>query len=124
MKRLHCSPFGQRGITLVGLVFWAIVVAFGALLVLRVFPSVNEYWTIKRAVEKIAKENPSTVPAVIAAFERQTSVEFAIQSIKGTDLEVTKDGDTLVISFAYDKLIDLVDPVYLLIRYKGEGRSK
>ena len=40
----------QRGITLIGLMFWAIVVAFGALLVLRVFPSANEYWTIRRAV--------------------------------------------------------------------------
>lgn len=113
----------QRGITLIGLVFWAIVIAFGALLVLRVFPSANEYWTIKRAVEKIAKEKPATVAAVVTAFERQTAVEFSISSIKGSDLEVTKEGDTLVIRFAYDKLIDLVDPVYLLIKYKGEGRS-
>ncbi len=114
---------GQRGITLFGLVFWAIVVSFGALVLMRVFPSVNEFWTIKRAVEKIAKEKPATVAAVQKAFERQTAVEYSISSIKGTDLEVTKEGDALVIRFAYDKIIDLVDPVYLLIKYKGEGRS-
>ncbi len=113
----------QRGITLIGLMFWAIVVAFGALLVLRVFPSANEYWTIKRAVEKIAKEKPPTVAAVMQAFERQSAVEYAISTIKGSDLDVTKEGDVLVIRFAYDKLIDLVDPVFLLIKYKGEARS-
>jgi hypothetical protein len=114
----------QRGITMIGLVFWAIVIAFGALLLMRVFPSVNEYWTLKRAVEKIAKDNPSTVQEVKAAFSRQQSVEYSISDISPNDLEVTKEGDRLVIRFAYDKVIEIVDPVYLLIKYKGEGRGK
>ena len=33
----------ERGITLIGLLFWAIVVAFVALIVIRVLPTVNEY---------------------------------------------------------------------------------
>jgi len=28
-----------------------------------------------------------------------------------------------VIRFAYDKEIELFDPVFLLIKYRGEGRS-
>jgi Domain of unknown function (DUF4845) len=115
---------GERGITMIGLVFWAIIIAFAALLLMRVFPSVNEYWTLKRAVEKIAKDNPSTVQEVKAAFARQQSVEFSISDINANDLEVTKEGDRLVIRFAYDKSIEIMDPVYLLIKYKGEGRGK
>ena len=46
----------QRGVTLFGLLFWAIVVGAGAYVALRVFPTVNEYLTIQRAVNKIAMQ--------------------------------------------------------------------
>ena len=103
----------QRGITMLGLLFWAIVVAFVALIVVRVLPTLNEYATIRRAVDKIAKENPGSVAAVRTAFEKQKEVEYSIVSIGGKDLEVTKENDRLVVRFAYDKEIELMSPVSL-----------
>ena len=116
------SPKRQRGITLFGLMFWAIVVGFGALLIMRVLPTMNEYFTIQKAVKKIAVEGGSTVPEIRNAFEKQKEIEYSIQSISGKDLVITKENDKVVISFAYDKEIELMKPVYLLIKY--EGRSK
>ena len=113
----------ERGITMIGLLFWAIVVAFVALIVVRVLPTINEYSTILRAVQKIAKTSPSTVAEVRTAFERQKVVEYSIASISGTDLQVTKENDKMVIKFAYDKEVELFEPVFLLIKYRGEGRS-
>jgi Tfp pilus assembly protein PilE len=114
----------ERGITLIGLVIWAVVIAFAALLVMKVFPTLNEYWTIKRAVEKIAQDNPATVLDARKAFERQQNIEYSISSIGSKDLKVTKENDKVVISFAYDKEIELIEPVFLLIKYRGEGRAK
>jgi hypothetical protein len=111
----------QRGITLIGLLFWAILIGFVALIAMRVLPTLNEYFTIKRAVNKIATEGASTVPEVRAAFERQKDIEYSITSISAKDLSITKENEKLVISFAYDKEIELLKPVYLLIKY--EGRS-
>ena len=112
----------QRGITLFGLMFWAIIVGFVALIGMRVLPTLNEYFTIQRAVKKIAADNPTTVPEVRSAFEKQKDIEYSITSISGKDLVVTKENDKVVIQFAYDKEIEIVKPVYLLIKY--EGRSK
>lgn len=112
---------GQRGITLIGLLFWAIVIGFGALVVMRVFPTVNEYWTIKRAVNKIVAGGATTVPELRAAFDKQKEIEYSISTISGKDLDITKENERIVIRFAYDKQIELVEPVYLLIKY--EGRS-
>jgi len=112
----------QRGITLFGLMFWAIVVGFLALLTMRVLPTLNEYFTIQKAVRKIATEGGGTVPEIRSAFEKQKEIEYSIQSISGKDLVVTKENDKVVVSFAYDKEIELMKPVYLLIKY--EGRSK
>jgi Domain of unknown function (DUF4845) len=120
----HRSTRRDRGITLLGLLFWAIVVAMVALVVVRVLPTVNEYSTILRAVQVIAKANPSTVAEVRSAFEKQKEVEYSIASISGKDLQVSKENDKVVIRFAYDKEIPLFEPVFLLIKYSGEGRSQ
>jgi len=112
---------GQRGISLLGLVFWAILIAMIALVVLRVFPTVNEYLTIQRAVSKIATSGAATVPEIRAAFERQKEIEYSISSISGKDLTVTKENEQIVIGFAYDKEVPLFDPVFLLIKYSGRS---
>lgn len=110
--------------TLFGLMFWAIVIGAVAYVVLRVFPTVNEYLTINRTIEKVAAASPSTVAEVRAAFDRQKDIEYSISSISGKDLEVTKENDRLVIAFAYDKEVPLYGPVYLLIKYEGRARAK
>jgi len=112
----------QRGVTLFGLLFWAIIVGFLALVGLRVLPTVNEFFTIKRAVEKISASGATTVPEIRNAFEKQKEIEYSIVSISGKDLEITKVNEKVVIAFAYNKEIELMSPVFLLIKY--EGRSK
>ncbi|MBX3621302.1 MAG: DUF4845 domain-containing protein [Rhizobacter sp.] len=118
----HRKLRSQRGVTLFGLLFWAIIIGFLALVGLRVLPTVNEYFTIKRAVEQIAASGASTVPEIRSAFDKQVQIEYSIQSISSKDLEITKVNDKVVISFAYNKEIELMDPVYLMIKY--QGRSK
>ncbi len=113
---------GQRGVTLLGLLLWAVVIAFAALVVMRVLPTVNEFYTIKKAVDKVAVEGGGTVPEIRNAFEKQKQIEYAITSISGKDLAITKENEKIVVSFAYAKEIELIHPVYLVIKY--EGRSK
>ncbi|MCM5680863.1 DUF4845 domain-containing protein [Schlegelella sp. S2-27] len=112
----------QRGVTLIGLLFWAVLIGAVALIGMKVFPTLNEYWTIQRTVNKVAQEGGTTVPEIRASFERQKQIEYSIESISGKDLEVTKENDRIVISFAYDKEIVLIEPVYLLIRYSGRSK--
>jgi hypothetical protein len=111
----------QRGLSLIGLLFWGGVIAVLAVVAMKVFPTVLEYYTVQKVVDRIAAGNPSTVPQVRQEFERATQVEYSIQSIKSGDLAVSKDGK-VVIEFAYDKEIDLFGPVYLLIKYRGKSR--
>ncbi len=68
----------------------------------------------------MAAESPPTVAEVRKAFDRQKEIEYSISSISGKDLEITKENDRLVIRFAYDKEIPIVEPVFLLMKYKGQ----
>lgn len=112
----------QRGMGLFELLFWLILIGGTVLIGLKVFPTVNEYFTIQRAVDKIALRGAASVPEVRAAFEATKAVEYSITSISGKDLQVTKEGDKTVIRFAYNVEIELFSPVFLLMKY--EGRSK
>jgi hypothetical protein len=108
--------------SLIGLLAWAIIIGFIGYVVVRVLPTVNEFLTVQRAVDRVAAESPPTVGEVRKAFDKQKDIEYAISSISGKDLEVTKENEKLVIRFAYDKEIPLVEPVYLLLKYKGRSK--
>ncbi len=49
----------QRGVTMFGLLSWAIVIGFVAYVGVRVLPTVNEYLTIQRAVNRVAQDSVS-----------------------------------------------------------------
>jgi len=112
----------QRGVTLVGLLFWAVLISSIALVLMKVFPAVSEYRTIQSMVTKAAREGGSTVPEIRAAFDRYKQIEYGVESIKASDLDITKEDDKVVVSFAYDKEIELISPVFLLIKFEGKSR--
>lgn len=122
MKRVLTSGLRhQRGFSLFSLLFWAILVGFVALMSMRVLPTINEFLTIQKAVNKSALEGGNTVPGIRAAFDRQKDIEYSISSISSKDLDITKENERIVVRFAYEKEIELLSPVFLLIKY--EGRS-
>lgn len=111
----------QKGISFIGLLILGVVVALLAIVAARVTPTATEYMSIQKAVKKAAAEG-DTVQAVRASFDRTASVDY-IDSISGKDLEVSKQGDKVVVSFAYNKEIPLAGPAYLLLKYQGSSTS-
>ena len=118
----HQRARRQRGLTLFGLLFWGGILGFSAVVGMKVLPTVNEFFTIQKAVSKIAKEGGGTVPEIRGAFEKQKEIEYSITSIGGKDLSITKENDKVVVSFAYTKEIELFGPVSLLIKYEGKSK--
>ena len=118
----RAAPGAQRGITLFGLLFWAMLIGFIAYVLVRTLPTVNEYLTIQRTVDRVAAQQPTTVAEARNLFDRQKEIEYSIESISGRDITVTKVNDRVVIGFAYNKEVPIIGPVYILLKY--EGRSK
>lgn len=111
----------QSGITLIGLMFWAVILCSVALVVMKVVPAVMEFQTIQKMVTTAAGAG-TTVPEIRAAFDRDKSVQYNVEAISSRDLEVTKENDKIVVKFAYDKEIELIEPVYLLIKFHGQSK--
>ncbi|MFZ2989267.1 DUF4845 domain-containing protein [Ideonella sp.] len=113
----------QQGMTFVGMVLLAIVVAFGAVVVIKVLPTLNEYYTTKKAINKIASSGVSSIPLIRREFENQRAIEYSISSVSGNDLEIDTTGNVVTISFAYDKEVEIIEPVFLLIKYRGSAQG-
>ena len=96
----------------------SVVLACVGVVVAQVIPTLIEYQAILKAANK-AKEG-TTVPEVRAIFDRAQAIDD-FQAVAGKDLEVRKDGDKVVVAFAYDKEIHLFGPAYLLLKYKGQS---
>jgi Domain of unknown function (DUF4845) len=116
------TRFRQRGASLIGLILIGIIVVALMILGARIVPAVVEYIAIERAVQKIKNEGP-TVREIQYAFEKHRTIDD-ITSITAQDLEITKEGDKVVISYAYQKKIPIFDNVSLVIDFAGTTRDR
>jgi Domain of unknown function (DUF4845) len=110
----------QRGLSLFGLLFWGVVIVFTVIIGAKVTPTVMEYFTIQRLVNKIASGNPPSVAAAKAEFERAIGIEYSV-GISSQDLDVTKENDKVKIFFKYQREVPLGGPAFLLLKYEGQS---
>ncbi len=115
----HSLKSRQRGLSFIGLLFVGGVLAVTGVVLAQVAPTAIEYQEVLKAVNK-AKEG-TTVAEVRSIFDKAASIDN-ITSISGKDIDVTKENDQVVVSFAYQREIHLVGPAFLTLKYTGRSR--
>ena len=109
----------QSGISFVGLLFVVGLLACVGVLAAQAFPTVVEYQAIMKAVQKASAGN--TVAEVRQIFDKAAQIDD-IKSITPKDLDVSKNGDKVVVKFAYTKEIHMFGPAWLLLKYDGQSK--
>lgn len=109
----------QQGLTFFGLLIVGVLLAYSGVILAQVAPTYIEYLAVQKAVDKAAAG--STVAEVRTIFDKAAQIDD-IRTIAGKDLTVGKEGDRVVVSFAYAREIHLAGPAHLVMKY--EGRSK
>ena len=113
----------ERGLTLMGLIFVLFVLIFAALLAMKLIPPYMEYHTAKNAIQAIARSQQGGSPSDIRrAWEGRAAVDD-INAIKASDLEVSKDGNQLVLGFAYRKEVPLFGNLGVYIDFVASSRG-
>ena len=109
----------QRGVALSGLIFWGVIIALAAVVIMKVVPTTIEYYKVlKDAKASVNKVGPdATVADVRKTFDNFANIDSL--DFKSEQLDVSKDGGKIVASFDYDKKIPLFANVSLVINYKG-----
>lgn len=115
----HQFKSRQGGFSLLAMLFIVGVLAYLGVVGAQVFPTVLEYQAALKAVQKASAGN--TVGDVKTIFDKAAQIDD-INSISGKDLVVTKEGDKVVVKFAYNKEIHLAGPAFLVMKYVGRSK--
>lgn len=114
----------QCGVTLMGLILGLFVLVVLALFAMKVLPPYMEYATAKSTIEAIARDPALDTPQLVRnAFDARSTIDN-ITSVKPADLEITKEGNQMVIAFAYRKEVPLFDRVGLYIDFAANSAEQ
>ena len=83
----------------------------------------TDIFTAKDIIKKIAIEKRSgSVAEIRKAWDQRTMID-EIKVISASDLEITKDGGDVVISFAYKKEVPLFSNIGLYIDFAANSKE-
>lgn len=111
----------QRGVSIMGLIIGLAILVVIALFAMKIVPSFMEFRSSKAAIEAIARQGGSPTD-IRRAWEGRAAIDD-INTVKASDLEISKDGNQMVIAFAYRKEVPLFGAVGLYIDYAASSKG-
>jgi Tfp pilus assembly major pilin PilA len=110
----------QKGVTLTGLLVICVILGVAGILAAKVLPVVIEYYAIVKNVKAVANDSNmkgASIPEIKLGYAKRAEIDN-ISDIKRDDLDISKDGDQLVIGFAYAKKIPLFANASLVLDFE------
>src|SRR3954470_7532310 len=108
----------QQGLSLMGLIFVFAIVILVAIFGMKLVPSYLEFRSAKNAIDALARSRRASPADIRRQFESRSAIDD-ITTIKASDLDITKQGNQVVISFSYRKEVALFRNVGLYIDYQA-----
>lgn len=116
----------QHGLTLIGLVFWGIVLVFVALAAMKLVPAYAEFFEIRKILKDLG-----TDPALNAMSSAEIRERFAkramidnISAVTPADLEISRGKGKTVVSVDYTFKAPLVANVSLVAEFSASSESR
>jgi membrane protein required for beta-lactamase induction len=109
----------QRGLSIIGFLFVAAVLIVAALVGFRILPSYVEYFTVQKALEaSLADQANQTPQDVRRSLERRLNADY-VDAVRASDLTVSKEGNTVVASLAWQKILHMVGNASILLDFEA-----
>jgi hypothetical protein len=110
----------QTGVSLMALIFGFAVLVIVAIFGMKLVPSFLEFRAAKNAIDALARAPGASPNDIRRQFESRSAIDD-ITTIKAQDLDITKQGNQVVISFSYRKEVPLFRNVGLYIDYQASS---
>ena len=113
----------QRGVSLLGLIIGAVILIFVLLLAMKTLPPWLEFFNAKKLINQIAQEQRGgSINDIKKAWQLKSSIDN-VEAINEKDLEITKEGGEVVISFAYRKEVPLFANVGVYMDFAASSKA-
>jgi len=110
----------QGGLSILGFIFVAAVVVIFAMVGFRALPSYIEYFTVKKVLAKTLQDSREgfSMYTFRRDFDLKASADY-IDSVNGSDIEVTKEGNNLVATATWTKTLHMIGNMSLLLEFEA-----
>jgi hypothetical protein len=116
----------QLGVSLTGLLIFIVVLTFVALLGFKVFGPYKQFFTVQKIFKTLALspevKNGGRREFVVAWSKYAMTDDIGV--VSADDIEVTKDGNEVVISTSYSVRVPLFKNISLLIDFMPTSAAK
>lgn len=109
----------QRGLSLSGLLFVAVVLIFVAVGAMKVIPAYMQNQQIQSVLDAIAHDpemQKAPVRDIRMSFVKRASIDY-ITAVKAEDIEIEKNADGIALSAAYTVKIPVAGNASLLLEF-------
>lgn len=116
----------QKGVSLTGLLVVCVILGVVGILAAKIVPEVIEYYSILKDVKATAQDpglRGARLQDIKIAYAKRASIDN-ITAIAPDDLDISKDGDEIVIEFAYSKKIPLFANASLVLDFAGSSSQQ
>jgi len=102
----------QRGVSLMGLIITLSVLGFLGVMAAKLMPSYIDYFAVKKILASMeqAGDLKLSVREIRKSFDTRNTIEN-VQSVKGDDLEVGKEGGETVVSVSWSVKVPMVSNI-------------
>ncbi len=113
----------QRGLSLIGFIFLAAVVAFVMFTSFRCVPAWTEYFSLKKVLQATANEFSvdAQAAAIRSSFNRRAQIDDL--PVKGTDLDIRKDNGRIALAVEYQRKVPVAGNMSLLFDFDAAATS-
>jgi hypothetical protein len=115
----------QRGVSLIGMLLWGIVIVSGAVLFMKLLPAYIEFFTIKKVLVDIGQDSgikTMSSASIRDKFSKRSMIDD-IHSVKPGDLDISQDKGVTIVSADYTFQTKLVGNISLLVDFHASSDS-
>lgn len=111
----------QRGVSMLGFMFVAVVVILVAVLAMKLVPAYIEFFSVKKILNAMGQDPETKAMSnadIRSSFARRADVGY-VTVVKPTDLNIDRTGGNMVISTEYEYRTPLAANISLVIDFKA-----
>jgi hypothetical protein len=117
---------GQRqgGLSIIGFMFFAAVVVIAVMVGFRMVPAYIEWLTVQKVLGKTLQDSKEgfSLYQFRRDFDLKASADY-IDSVRGSDVQVVKEGNDLVASASWTRTLHLIGNVSLLLEFEATAKK-
>lgn len=114
----------QRGITLMGTIVTLGVLGFLAITAAKLMPAYLEYASVKKIFRTMVQggQTKGTVRDIRFSYEKLNAIED-VKSVRGEDLEITRQGNDALVSAAWSVKVPIIANVSACIDFEASTET-